>query len=62
MLMMSALADAHADVPGAYAGADAGADAGASDNAGIGRRMGHSWCRWVSAATVADNGVAWMET
>ena len=57
MLMMSALADAHADVPGAYAGADAGA----GDNAGIGRRMGHSWCRWVSTATVADNGVAWME-
>ena len=53
LLMTSALADGDADVPDAGAGAD--------DNAGIGRRMGHSWCRWVSTATVADNGVAWME-
>ena len=28
---------------------------------GIGWRLGHSGCLWVSPAAVADNGIAWME-
>ena len=28
---------------------------------GTGWRLGHSGCLWVSPATVADNGIAWVE-